>query len=371
MSIDNGVPFVKWAKIGGLHNVCASVKRCQEFHEEKGSGFEPYNLAMKEELTYRGKVKLHGMNCGVSITRQGLMRAQSRNMQFDSKDAKVAQIAYKHEQFFRTIIQHLDKEDYVKGQIAQATVFGEWCGKGVQKGVACSEVDNFFAVFSIQLTTESEAEAEEVLIVEPSDITSILSRNGSIKLPERIHVLPWHTSEISMDYRNDDAMAPSVSLINTEVAKIDNNDPWVEEVFKVKGPGEGLVLYPVSLKEGKMMSLEKFEGFAFKAKGEKHRVVATKKSAQTKAPVASNVVEFVTLMCTEARLEQGVGEVGAFKPNTSKFIKWILDDIQKESKAELEANNLTWKKVQGQLRKTAATWFQAKCAAAFSLSTKH
>lgn len=52
---------------------------------------------------------------------------------------------------------------------------------------------------------------------------------------------------------------------------------------------------------------------------------------------------------------------GASKRNTGKFIKWMLDDVRKEGQLELDNSKLTWKQVDGALKKRAQVWFLARC----------
>jgi hypothetical protein len=67
-----------------------------------------------------------------------------------------------------------------------------------------------------------------------------------------------------------------------------------------------------------------------------------------------------------ARLEQGAGKVctGALSydlKNLGKFIQWIAADVQKETKDELEASNLTWKQVEKAITAKARDWYKEKC----------
>jgi tRNA-binding EMAP/Myf-like protein len=66
---------------------------------------------------------------------------------------------------------------------------------------------------------------------------------------------------------------------------------------------------------------------------------------------------------TPNRLEQGVNAAcgGQFDlPLIGKFLKWVAEDVQKESAAELEAAQLTWKDVNKAVTKAAKDWYQAK-----------
>ena len=36
------------------------------------------------------------------------------------------------------------------------TVFGEWCGKGIQKGVAINQLEKMFIIFELKLSYDDE-----------------------------------------------------------------------------------------------------------------------------------------------------------------------------------------------------------------------
>lgn len=98
----------------------------------------------------------------------------------------------------------------------------------------------------------------------------------------------------------------------------------------------------------------------FKAKGEKHRVARQKKPAQIDPEVAASSDDFVSMMVTPARLEQGLTEaIGGelLMTRMGKFLQWIAADVRKESVAELEAGGLVWKQVGRAVGVAAKTWF--------------
>ena len=87
---------------------------------------------------------------------------------------------------------------------------------------------------------------------------------------------------------------------------------------------------------------------------------------------AANAQAYAELMVPEARLQQGIQEVFGDDPfdqkGTGAFIKWIVQDVQKEGALELEASGLTWKQVGGTVAKKAREWFLAKCAGGLGVS---
>jgi hypothetical protein len=101
----------------------------------------------------------------------------------------------------------------------------------------------------------------------------------------------------------------------------------------------------------------------FKAKGEKHQAVKTKQPVQIDPEVAQNIDDFVNLFVTPARLEQAVTAVGCDRFEIAKignFLQWFVADVQKESVAELEAAQLSWKEVNKAVMNSAKKWYQDK-----------
>jgi hypothetical protein len=153
------------------------------------------------------------------------------------------------------------------------------------------------------------------------------------------------------------------------VSEVETADPWVAEVFGLRGLGEGVVLYPV---EGVAFDAEggtdrdRYVDLMFKAKGEEHRVVRQKRPAQLDPEVARSVEEFVELMVTPARLEQGLEQVLGGRMDLHRMgelLQWIGHDVQKESAAELAAAGLEWKQVAKAVSQAAQRWYRARAEA--------
>lgn len=80
------------------------------------------------------------------------------------------------------------------------------------------------------------------------------------------------------------------------------------------------MLQPLQFKRSQVSSCAIYN----KAKGKTHRVVASKKGAQITPEVAKSIAEYVELMVTEPRLEQGVQQVGGFdRKLIGTFVNWV------------------------------------------------
>lgn len=307
----------------------------------------------RSPVAYRSKVKLHGTNAGITVKYNGEVFAQSRSRIIAVGDDNMAFAAWVDKtKDFWTKFAPVD---------SQITVFGEWCGKGIMKGVAISQIpEKVYSIFAIQYG-DSDYGASTVAI-EPAVISNALDKAGT--RPENVYVLPWYSEAVEVDFNDDEKLQKTVDLLNEMVDKVEKEDPWVKEVFEVSGTGEGLVFYPISPVAGNLVR-EDFSQFVFKAKGEKHQVIKSKKAVEIDPIVAASVDDFVEKVVTEARLEQGAREINRGELEfdiklIGPFIGWIGKDVKKETEAELKASDLEWKQVTKALSAAARKWYLEK-----------
>jgi len=342
---------VKWPAIEGFHHIRKGMKVRQKNDPE----FVP------PIVTYYAKVKLHGTNAGVQVLKDGTVRAQGRNRVLTLKDDNLgfASWATANQDYFKALAGSQDM-----------VIYGEWCGRGIQRDVAISQIDRkILAVFAIQFGLGRTSRAR--LLIDSSCIGRLLPEHPDV------FVLPWHNVPGSVLNWNDKSILElRAAEINLEVAKIEGTDPWVVKTFGVEGIGEGVVMYPVSIfgdddyvlqdsadQIGPLVDRDKYSDLVFKAKGDKHKVVKQKSAAQVDPEIAKNVVEFVDMFLPDARLEQGVAEAcgGEFDlKRTGDFLKWIGQDVKKESAVELEAAGFEWKQVVKDVGSRARQWYIQK-----------
>jgi hypothetical protein len=316
---------VSWGSIELLHNVVRTLTHLHEL----GQSFPV--------VEYRAKVKLHGSNCAVQITDSGIV-AQSRTALLTSESD------YKG---FATWVAA--NAAYFGSLRRGSVVFGEWCGPGVEKGMAISKAKRkVFAVFAVQIGAS--------IIYDPDDVRGLLPIAGD---PDDLFVLPWEGAPITIDYGSRAQLDAVAAELNGRVEAVEREDPWVKSVLGISGLGEGLVFYPTKV-DGDSPDTEPqhLATLMFKAKGEKHRTAGTKTAVQVDASIVASVDDFVSLMLTEARLQQGLAVVEGRDPKrTGAFLTWIAADVRKESVAELEASGLTWAQVDKAIQVRARSWF--------------
>ncbi|MEM9540229.1 MAG: RNA ligase family protein [Cyanobacteria bacterium P01_E01_bin.42] len=326
--VEESVLLQKWPSVELLHNVRRNLEIAGE----------------TPQIAYRAKIKLDGTNGGIQIFSDGRIAAQSRSQIITPESDNAG--------FANWVTQNLDFFNQLARE-THLTVFGEWCGKGIQKRTAISRIDRkIFAIFAVQYGGRDDQYAR--LEIDPDRISKLIPPHPDI------FVLPFEGEPIFLDFGDREQLKQVSDRLNDAIAAVEACDPWVKETFGIEGLGEGLVFYPQTDSPAERIA---YSSRLFKAKGEKHQVVKVKKPVQIDPEVAKNVEEFTTLFVTEARLQQALTEACSGELDLKKmgdFLKWITADIQKESVAELESANLTWKDVGKAVMNAARQWYKEK-----------
>ena len=293
-----------------------------------------YN-SLPSEMTFYSKIKLHGTNAGVRVYPDGMIVPQKRtgSINVNNDNAGFATWVESEDAFFKTLV----RDDMF-------VIHGEWAGKGVQKGDAVCKIDKIFAVFAITVDDE--------YITDPNSIQHYLGFNR----PANVHVLPIH-SMVTITPYDIDVLTKTLDEITKGVDEIGKCDPWIKSVFDVEGYGEGLVFFPVIVPED-----VKHTSLFFKVKTENHNGNARKdKKIIAIDPVfleKSN--EFVAMFCTERRYAQAIDSIECdylSMREIGKFLKWVGQDINKESVLEVENMELEWRYLAPDVIAHAKTWF--------------
>ena len=339
--------FTAFQDIEGLHNVVKGLRL----------PFEVTNYT----VTYRAKAKLHGTNAGIRIDlNTGEVKVMKRTGFITPENDNFGFAAWV-ESIKSEFAGLLDDSDHQSLEI-----WGEWVGPGVQKGVALTQLPHkVFAPFMVIL--------EDVIggrkkIVDPEDIATYL--------PERADIIPieWEDFLFEFEFINKKAnqfpisqqasVMVSLEELNQLVERADSECPWVKRHFNISGPGEGYVLYPflISASVGKevarILDIE-YSRLMFKAKGESHKVVKNKAAVIIDPEKVAKYSDFAEKFVTEARCLQGVQAVGGLDiRNVGAFLKWLGNDVIKESEDELEVSGMEWKDVAKSVNSKASAWFK-------------
>lgn len=215
-------------------------------------------------------------------------------------------------------------------------IFGEWAGKGIQKGVAVSELDRMFVVFGIKA---GEAWLSDEIL-------------STVKDPENriFNILDFQTFNLEIDFQNPEiAQNEMIKLVEF----VENECP-VGKAFGVSGTGEGIVWAPAD-------PAWRDSRFVFKTKGERHSVSKVKTLAAIDVEKVNSVNELIDKVVTENRMLQGVsvlketGEVD--RKRLGELISWVCRDVIAEETDTIEASGLSTKDVGGPIAKKVREWF--------------
>ena len=331
------MPFKKYTSLGSFAHVFRGQKRFL-------NPDNPYNPA---KVSYAAKIKLHGTNAGVRITDTEIA-AQSRKRDLvvgDDNHGFAGWVGQNVEEWAVVRESVFDAFDFET--VNEVIVFGEWAGYGIQNTDAVTKLDQkYFFVFAVQI--------DDYMVVEPEIIAEIVP-----DLDELL-VLPWHVfCTFDVDYSNDLECQEFAEWANDRAEEVGVRDEFIYQTFGIDGRGEGLVLVP----QGDLLELDWYNSLSFKAKTAEHGVKQGK-AVTRDLVIPEGVVSFVELFVTKARCEQGLEEACngiAEKERTHHFLKWMGQDVKKESIAELEDSGLEWKDVSKQVTTAAREWFVKRC----------
>lgn len=323
----------KWTSIESFYNVRKTIQK--------------YGVHAGSIVTYRAKVKLHGACAAFSIDDNDTLRTYSRTALITPNNDFCG--------FSQWVETHRERLLALHRPGVNIIVYGEWAGKGIQKGVAASQVERFFAVFAARLATPEDPE-NDVFITEPDELMTYVQGIPGC------YVLPWFNNceEFVVPWEADsDSFRDVIDRMNQHIVDIEACDPWINATFGVKGIGEGLVFYPVSKQHD---SYADFSYLSFKGKGEKHKTIVHAAPVQAEPTVIEGLDEFVRNVLPQSRLEQGVratndGSDIAMMVNLGSFLKWIGLDLEKETAHELLVSGLDRKVVYKKCNEYARNWF--------------
>jgi hypothetical protein len=316
------MPFIKWPSINKFSDVYHSAKRNQI-----------------NNVTLRGKIKLHGTNAAIRIEPDGTLVGQKR-----SSDVMIGDDNAGFAQWLSTV-EH-NTVQTTSGMI----LFGEWAGRGIQSGDAVTGIsDKKFFVFAYGLITQFEATEDgepvmrtgvEDMIIEPELLQNVV--NYVFGDPEDIIVLPWYTEPRHVRMMDQDDAQNFITAATTLVDEVVGvEDPYIKETFGVSGPGEGIVFYALD------MGVH-WRDWLFKVKSDAHTVNKSKVRDHVAPEKPEGMDEFVEMFFTLNRFRQMLDEeLGgvADRKKTGDFLKAVMSDVHKESVHEIELADFEWKDV--------------------------
>lgn len=315
--------MIKFPSIEQFRTVVSNVNRRYNFVGLDENGEAIYDPSMpKPVLTFKGTVKLHGTNAAVSFNAVSGMWAQSReNIITPEKDnAGFAFFAHSNETVFRRLFHDVAINNDIDMHKNTITIYGEWAGGNIQKGVGVSNLPKSFFIFGVKITPHTETEEE--LRANPAYwVDYSYLRNGDVKI---YNIDDYPTYSIEIDFNMPQLVQNELSELTIAVEE----ECPVAKAFGFSGIGEGIV-----------WSCEYQDVVhRFKVKGELHagksKVPTLKKVDDEKIKKILELAEKVTPTWRLAQmLETSCDFMNGGTLDRSKlgdFIKLVMADIIKE-----------------------------------------
>ncbi len=307
-------------------------------------------------LEFYGTVKLHGTNAGIGYNGKDIW-AQSRSNIITTKqdNAGFAFFLETNKEYFIDIMKKVVDNYNIDMSSNNVILFGEWCGTGIQKGVAISKLPRMFVAFDIKIVPQDDKLSA---LHKPYYINTLIPEvvNDYEKRIFNIHQFP--TFKIIIDF-ND--VSASTNQLNNIVTNVEKTCPF-GNMLGVDGVGEGVVFRHYYNEKDR---------YIFKLKGDEHKVSKEKVKVEIAPEVIANINVFCDRVVTENRFTQAQEYLYRLNPSLptynktpelshiGKFIKWFQDDIWKEEMDVMVANNLDPNMVYSEMAKRVTTMVKA------------
>lgn len=315
--------MIKFPSIEQFRTVVSNINRHYNFKGLDDNGEPIYDASMsKPKLTFKGTVKLHGTNAAVSYNTKGGLWFQSREniITPDKDNAGFAFFGESNRDVFLDLMLEISESEDINRNNNTISIYGEWCGGSIQKGVAISNLPKSFFIFGVKITPHTETEEE--LKANPAYwVDSTYLRAPEVNI---YNIDDYPTFTIDVDFN----MAQLVQNKLSELTIAVEEECPVAKAFGFSGIGEGIV----------WTTEVKGVVHRFKVKGEKHagksKVKTLNKVDDEKIKKIMEIADKVTptwrlaqMLETACNLVNG-GELDRAK--LGDYIRLVINDIIKE-----------------------------------------
>lgn len=329
--------MIKFPSIVQFRETIASINRSYNFVGLDENGEAVYDHTKpKPKLKFHGTVKIHGCNAGVSCNAQSGIWAQSREniLSIEKDNAGFCFFVESKKDVFQSLFEQVIERTGVDPNKNTISIYGEWAGGNIQKGVAICNIEKSMFIFGVKISP-FEVEGQEKVPAYWVDHDYLKSPDNRI-----YNVEDFPTFEIEVDFNFPQLSQNKFVDLTIQV----ENECPVAKAFGFSGTGEGIVW-------SHDMNGERF---LMKTKGEKHSSSKVKTIASVDIDKLNSIQEFVNYAVTESRFSQAIGVI--FPNNepvdTKKLgdvIRWVVNDVLKEELDTMVGNGIEPKEVNSKI----------------------
>lgn len=326
--------MIKFPSIEQFRNVVSNINRHYNFTGLDENGDAIYDTTLpKPTLTFKGTVKLHGTNAGVSFNESEYWAQSRENIITPEKDnAGFAFFVESKKEVFKKFVDQINSVNFFDLRNNVVTIYGEWCGGNIQKGVAITNLPKSFFIFGVKvtpITTSDEESKQKPAYWIPSHY--LKSPDDNI-----YNIEDFQTWTIDIDFNMPQLIQNKLSELTMAVEE----ECPVGKAFGFSGIGEGIVW---STQVNGVVH-------RFKVKGEKHSSSKVKTLASVDVEKLETIQKFVEYAVTESRFNQALENVF---PNEEPIdnkklgdvIRWVVNDVVKEEMDTMVENKIEPKEV--------------------------
>lgn len=342
--------MIKFPSIEQFNNIVRAIQQKTQFVEKLEDGTVIVDrLAKMPVIEFNGYVKLHGTNAGICYNKQDGIWYQSReniiSLQYDN--AGFASFCLSKNDTFQKIFNSIGNNLNIN-ENETICLFGEWAGKGIQKGVGINEINKSFFIFGVYVKNECENKGRWIGYEKFDDITdNILNNNDNI-----YHIKNYQNYKITIDFNKH---LYYQSLLHDLTMEVESECPVAKAFGFYNKIGEGIVWS--YLNDGELM--------LFKTKGDKHangsKVTVVKNQDNERLQLIYDIAQKVTPVW---RLEQMLNLAcdtlngGIVEPKKiGEYLKMLNTDICKEDFLIISDSGLTFKDIVSTVSRIAKDYF--------------
>lgn len=317
----------RFTDIGQFRDIIRTVKINHDYKGKDENGTPIYNHDRSyPTLTFKGTIKLHGTSSAIVLYADNTVKYQSRerelSLEHDNNGFMLAMLSKQQSinSFITKLFNDLECTRYI-------AIYGEFCGKGIQSGVAISQLPKMFVIFGLKIDDVYYDISDYHWLPE---VEKEMNENGIYLITQ------FENYTIDIDFNKPEMVQNRLGELTLGVEK----QCPVGKYFGVEGVGEGIVW--------RYINNDKY--YIFKVKGEKHQSSKVKTLAPVDIEEIENINKFIEYAVTENRLKQGIDKMVELghpleTESTGEYLRWIFNDIIKEEKDTIVKNNINIKKI--------------------------
>ena len=339
--------LIKMPSIDQFRGVVANVNRTHTFVglDDQGEAIYDHSIP-KPTLKFTGTIKLHGTCASACFNETDGIWAQSKdNIITPQKDnAGFAFFVESKKEAFKGIFEKIKEKYGIDTKENTISIFGEWCGPSIQKGVSISQMpEKTMFIFGIKISNNFDAEVASYW----ANCNEFNDNDNRI-----FNIHDFKTYEIDIDFNTPQL---SQNKIIEYTIEVENQCP-VGMHFGIDGIGEGIVF--------SAMNPDGRSRLIFKSKGEKHSNSKVRTLKHVDNEKINKIIDVAEKVTPAWRLEQMMTETfdlnngGVIERNKlGEYIKRVIADVIKEDMDILVENGLEIKDLGKYISDISRTYF--------------